>query len=130
MDQRLSSRRRRPGGEPDLSGKSPTQAGADDLSGFITARTCRGSISGWKKAGKVLSFVNSVKALPHQVLIALDETTAQVAVDFAKRYKQRGADAVYAAVAFRFGATLVTRDKEQLRRLKGAIQVYLPEEAP
>ncbi len=81
-----------------------------------------------EKRENTLRFVNSVRALPHQVWIALDETTAQVAVDLAERWKLRGADAVYGAVAFRFSTTLVTRDKEQLERLQKAISVRLPEE--
>ncbi len=83
---------------------------------------------GGERRENVLNFVNSVKALPHQVLIALDETTAQVAVDLAEQCKLRGADAVYAAVAFRFGAILVTRDHEQLDHLKGVVQAHLPKE--
>ncbi|MGQ9548934.1 MAG: type II toxin-antitoxin system VapC family toxin [Roseiflexus sp.] len=82
-----------------------------------------------EKRDVVLRFVESVRQLPHQVFIVLDETTAQVAVDLAEQRKLRGADAVYGAVAFRFGATLVTRDREQLERLKGVVHVCLPEEA-
>lgn len=77
----------------------------------------------------VLRFVESIRQLPHQVFVALDETTAQVAVDLVERCQLRGADAVYASTAFRFGAILVTRDREQLERLKGVIQVRLPKEA-
>lgn len=76
----------------------------------------------------VLQFVESIRQLPHHVFIALDETTAQAAIDFAQRCKLRGADAVYAATAFRFGAALVTRDREQFERLKGVLQVHRPEE--
>lgn len=81
-----------------------------------------------EKQEVVNRFVESVKQLPHQVFIVLDETTAQVAVELAQQYKLRGADAVYGSVAFRFGATLVTRDREQLERLKGVVQVCLPKE--
>ncbi len=76
----------------------------------------------------VLRFVQSVKDLPHHVFIPLDETTAQVAVELAEQCKLRGADAVYGAVALRFGSVLVTRDREQLERLKGVIHVNLPSE--
>lgn len=37
------------------------------------------------------------------------------------------ADAVFAAVSFRFGSTLITRDREQLTRLKGTVEIYSPE---
>lgn len=83
---------------------------------------------GGEKNENVLRFVQSVKELPHQVFIVLDETTAQTAVELAEQCKLRGADAVYGAVALRFGSVLVTRDKEQLERLKGVIQVKLPNE--
>ncbi|WP_299030285.1 type II toxin-antitoxin system VapC family toxin [uncultured Thermanaerothrix sp.] len=83
---------------------------------------------GGEKSENVVRFVQSVKDLPHQVFISLDETTAQVAVELAGRCKLRGADAVYGAVALRFGSVLVTRDREQLERLKGVIQVNLPKE--
>jgi len=82
---------------------------------------------GGEKSETVLRFVQSVKDLPHQVFIPLDETTAQVAVALAEQSKLRGADAVYGAVALRFGAVLVTRDREQLERLKGIVPVNLPQ---
>lgn len=83
---------------------------------------------GGEKREKILRFVESVKGLPHQIFIALDETTAQAAVELAEKCKLRGADAVYGAVAFRFGSLLVTRDREQLDRLRGVIEVRLPQE--
>lgn len=83
---------------------------------------------GGEKSENVLRFVQSVKDLPHQVFIALDETTAQVAVELAERCKLRGADAVYGAVALRFGSVLVSRDREQVERLRDVIAVRLPKE--
>jgi predicted nucleic acid-binding protein len=83
---------------------------------------------GGEKREHVVQFVQSVKELPHHVFIPLDATTAEVAVDLAEQCKLRGADAVYSAVALRFGSALVTRDREQLERLKGVIQVFLPGE--
>lgn len=84
---------------------------------------------GGEKRESVRRFVESIRQLPHQLFVALDETTAQVAVELAERCKLRGADSVYASTAFRFGSILVTRDHEQLERLRGVIQVRLPEEA-
>jgi predicted nucleic acid-binding protein len=81
-----------------------------------------------EKHEDVLRVVEQVRRLPHQLLIPLDETTAQTAAELAERCKLRGADAVYAAVAFRFGSVLVSRDREQLERLRGTVQVGLPEE--
>ncbi|MDT8899449.1 MAG: type II toxin-antitoxin system VapC family toxin [Anaerolineae bacterium] len=90
----------------------------------LAAVLARGGV----KREHVLYFVQGVKDLPHHVFIPLDETTAEVAVDLAERCKLRGADAVYSAVALRFGSILVTRDREQLERLRGVIQVNLPSE--
>ena len=44
-------------------------------------------------------------------------------------YCLRGADVVYAAVARRYGATLVTRDRQQLERLPSTLPVLTPSEA-
>jgi predicted nucleic acid-binding protein len=63
------------------------------------------------------------------VMISLDQSLASEARDIAVEHRLRGADAVYAAVAFRFGSTLVTRDREQRDRLAGLLNVRSPEEA-
>ena len=40
----------------------------------------------------------------------------------------RGSDAVYAATAFRYGASLVTLDLEQRDRVAAVVDCYTPEE--
>ncbi len=55
--------------------------------------------------------------LSHLVLSPLDIRLAQRAADIAAEYRLRGSDAVYAAVALQFGATLITLDQEQRRRI-------------
>jgi predicted nucleic acid-binding protein len=47
----------------------------------------------------------------------------------AAQYQLRGSDAVYAAVALRFGSTLITLDREQRERASGAILTLYPAEA-
>jgi len=47
----------------------------------------------------------------------------------AARYKLCGSDAVYAAVALRFGSTLVTLDREQQERMGAALTACTPLEA-
>jgi predicted nucleic acid-binding protein len=41
-------------------------------------------------------------------------------------HEMRGRDAVYADVALRFGAELVTLDKEQMKRLRKLLPVKTP----
>ena len=55
------------------------------------------------------------------MLVPLDTALAQQATDVAARYRLRGSDAVYAAVALRFGSTLVTLDREQRERVAEAL---------
>ena len=66
---------------------------------------------------------------PHLVLVPLDETLADQAADAAAQHRLRGSDAVYAAVALRFGSTLVTLDREQRERVADVIPARLPAEA-
>jgi len=74
-------------------------------------------------------FTGTLKQLPHLVLVSLDETLAQQAADIAAQHQLRGSDAVYAAVALRFGSTLVTLDREQRERVADAVTSRLPAEA-
>ncbi len=74
-------------------------------------------------------FAATLRRLPHLVFVPLDDTLAQQASDVAAQHRLRGSDAVYAAVAFRFGATLVTLDQEQQRRVAAVIPAYSPVEA-
>ena len=73
-------------------------------------------------------FAAELTQLPTVQLIALDSILAQQALELAAANKLRGADAVYAAVAQRFAAVLITRDREQNDRLAGAVTVRTPEE--
>jgi predicted nucleic acid-binding protein len=74
-------------------------------------------------------FAITLRDLPHLVLIPLDESLAVQAADVAARHRLRGSDAVYAAVAVRFGCTLVTLDLEQRDRVTGVVPSLLPAEA-
>jgi len=55
-----------------------------------------------------------------------DESIADLAVDIAAHNRLRGSDAVYAAVALRFGTELITLDREQLDRLPRVLPVREP----
>lgn len=73
-------------------------------------------------------FAATLSQLPHLVLVPLDETLAQQAADLAAQHRLRGSDAVYAAVALRFGSTLVTLDKQQRERVAEAVTTRWPAE--
>lgn len=74
-------------------------------------------------------FVVALSRLPHLVLVPLDQGLAQQASDMAAQYSLRGSDAVYTAVALRFGSTLVTLDREQHSRVASALTTRTPTEA-
>jgi predicted nucleic acid-binding protein len=71
-------------------------------------------------------FAASLQRLPGLVFISLDGALAQMATDIAADHRLRGSDSVYAAVALRFDTTLVTLDREQLRRLAGIVPCRQP----
>jgi predicted nucleic acid-binding protein len=73
-----------------------------------------------------VAFAEELSLFPNLTLISLDESLAEQAVEIAARYCLRGSDAVYAAVALRFGTGLVTLDREQLERLPGVLSVREP----
>ena len=74
-------------------------------------------------------FAAALKRLPHLVLVPLDESLSEQAAETAAQCCLRGSDAVYAAVALRFGATLVTLDREQATRLAAVLTARDPLEA-
>ena len=73
-----------------------------------------------------LSFVRELRNFPNTTFIDVDESVANLAVDIAANNRLRGSDAVYAAVALRFGTELITLDKEQLERLPKVLSVRAP----
>lgn len=74
-------------------------------------------------------FAAATRELPGQRWVALDDSLAQEAWILAAEHRLRGADAVYAAVACRARTFLVTRDGQQLKRLRPRIPTWSPEEA-
>lgn len=73
-------------------------------------------------------FALALTRLPHMVMVPLDDTLARQALEVAAGHRLRGSDAVYAAVALRFGSTLVTLDREQQERVPSLIPVCRPVE--
>jgi predicted nucleic acid-binding protein len=74
-------------------------------------------------------FALGLTRLPHLVMVPLDETLARQGMDVAAGHRLRGSDAVYAAVALRFGSSLVTLDREQQERLAPVITARQPAKA-
>lgn len=68
-----------------------------------------------------------IRSFPAITFITVDENLANLAMDIAANHRLRGSDAVYAAVALRFGTELITLDKEQLERLPKVLSVRKPE---
>ena len=88
----------------------------------ISAAISRGQ--GKPELGK--AFVQELRSFPNTTFIDVDETVANLAVDIAASNRLRGSDAVYAAVALRFGTELITLDREQLDRLPKILSVRSP----
>lgn len=79
--------------------------------------------------GKAKAFEESFAKLPGVIFQDLDDRMADAAVEIAVTAGLRGADAVYAATARHFDATLVTLDGEQRTRLPANIISLYPSEA-
>ena len=73
-------------------------------------------------------FATALSRMPHLVIIPVDNTLARQAVDVAAQYRLRSSDAVYVAVALRFGSTLVTLDRQQRERAQQVLMARLPAE--
>ena len=84
------------------------------------------SIARKHDANVALDLARELKNFSNLTLVDLDESLADVASDVAARYRLRGSDAIYAAVALRFGTELITLDKEQLARLPKVLSVRTP----
>lgn len=75
---------------------------------------------------RALALAQDLKKFANFTLVTLDENLADYISEVAARYRLRGSDAVYAAVALRFGTELITLDKEQLERLPKILPVRAP----
>ena len=74
-----------------------------------------------------LEILRELKNIPKLTLVDLEEDLADYASEVAAEHRLRGSDAVYAAVALRFGTELITLDKEQLERLPKVLDVRKPQ---
>ena len=81
---------------------------------------------GQGKPELAVSFVQELQKFPNTTFIDVNKNIADLAVDIAANNRLRGSDAVYAAVALRFGTELITLDREQLDRLPKVLSVRAP----
>jgi predicted nucleic acid-binding protein len=70
----------------------------------------------------------ALRDLPHLTFVELNESLAILAAELAADYRLRGADAVYAAVAQRYGTVLITLDVEQRTRIAPVVPTMTPTE--
>ncbi len=73
-----------------------------------------------------LKLEQEIKLLSNATFVDVDGLLADLAVEVAANHRLRGSDAVYAAVALRFGTQLITLDREQLERLPKVLDVRAP----
>ena len=69
-----------------------------------------------------------IEGFPRLLLVSLDVPLARRAAQIAIAHHLRGADAVYAATARAFDATLITWDAEMLQRVPGVVPTLTPSE--
>lgn len=75
-----------------------------------------------------VQYATATAGLPHLTLVTVTPTMARQAAELAAKHRLRGADAVYVAVARRYGTTLVSRDDEQRSRGSAVVTTQTPEE--
>jgi predicted nucleic acid-binding protein len=77
-------------------------------------------------AERAVALAQALRSLPNQTLVPLDGTLADQAACLAASVSVRGADAVYGAVAQRYGTQLITLDRQQLERLSPLVSTARP----
>ncbi len=81
------------------------------------------------RASLALELSQGISQLPQLTLVHLDAQLGHHAAVLAATYRLRGAEAIYASVALRYGAQLVTLDKEQAARHPKKLSVLPPAKA-
>ena len=120
----------------------PTEAGSDQSLEFITSLRMQNiplieptlflpeivaSVARKKDdTERALALAQDIREFSNLTLIPIDASLADLADEIAAAHLLRGSDAVYAAVALRFGTELVTLDREQLDRLPEIVSVRKP----
>jgi predicted nucleic acid-binding protein len=70
-----------------------------------------------------------LRTLPGHRFVSVDRALSGLAARLAAEYPLRGADAIYAALAHREGAYLITWDRQQRERAAGVVETLTPVEA-
>jgi predicted nucleic acid-binding protein len=73
-----------------------------------------------------MEWMEEIQQLSFLTFISLDDDLARESATIAASHRLRSSDAVYVAVARRFGAALVTLDSEQAQRAAPLVPVRLP----
>jgi predicted nucleic acid-binding protein len=89
-----------------------------EIAGAVTRRTGNATLGD--------QAVTTLRRNPVIRFVPLDEQLARLAARHAAAFPLKGSDAVYTALAERFGLPLVTWDHEQLTRAAGRIRVRQP----
>ena len=76
----------------------------------------------------IAAVLDRMRRLSTVTMIPLDEALAEEAAELAVTTQLRGGDAIYVAVARRYGGTLITVDDEQRLRAQSVVPVMLPAE--
>jgi predicted nucleic acid-binding protein len=121
---------------------SPTEAGSNESLEFINSARRQGipmilpvlilpEIAAavarkQNNAELALKLAQEIRMFANITFVGVDDVLADLAVEVAAKYRLRGSDSIYAAVALRFGTELVTLDKEQLTRLPKVVTVKSP----
>lgn len=121
---------------------SPDEDGSDESAEFISQLKSKGvaliqptlfipevvaSVARKQDSTEIaLDILHELTAISNLTLVDLDDDFANFASEVAASNRLRGSDAIYAAVALRFGTELVTLDKEQLERLPKVLSVRKP----
>lgn len=79
-----------------------------------------------KREDLALKFLGAVRAASNFNFVAVDQRLANRASGVVTITELRGADAIYVALAMAYGITLITLDRDQLRKAKKLIQVKEP----
>ena len=75
-----------------------------------------------------IQYADKLSKLPNVMAVSLDPSLATLTMEIAACYRLRGSDAVYVAVAKRFGTVLVTRDSQQFERSAPVVTTRRPGE--
>ncbi|MBU4299034.1 type II toxin-antitoxin system VapC family toxin [Patescibacteria group bacterium] len=81
-----------------------------------------------KKPKLGIEFAKSLREFLNFKFIPIDRHIADLSLEIGSILYLRGADAIYVAVAYNFNSTLISLDKEHLKKAKKLIRVIHPKD--